>query len=187
MLLAIDAPLGWPIPLRSIAQHEAGRAIAAEANAMFRRGTDRRIAERLGKQSLDVGADRIARTAHASLRLLEELRERTGNQIPLAWSPSSLSGVSAIEVYPAASLRAWGVPSRPYKKPVQRSAREEILGALPLVLGADALSEPVLGDADVLDAVICTLCAADFIAGRCEPPLDDHEARVEGWIWVAVA
>jgi hypothetical protein len=154
---------------------------------MFRRATDKRIAERLGQQPLDVGADRIARTAHASLRLLDDLRALSKQLIPLAWTHSSLAATSVIEVYPAASLRAWRVPNRAYKKPEQRGAREIILSSLQLVLGPDAERETILGDADVLDAVICTLCGADFIAGRCEPPQDADAARVEGWIWAAVA
>ena len=42
------------------------------------------VRDRIGKQSLDVGADRIARTAHAALQLLHELRGRLGKPIPLA-------------------------------------------------------------------------------------------------------
>src|SRR5437016_7332440 len=49
---------------------------------MFRRVTDDVIYERLGKRPLDVGADRIARTAHAALRFLEELRGFLGSTSP---------------------------------------------------------------------------------------------------------
>jgi hypothetical protein len=70
-LLAIDAPLGWPAPLgASLVTHRAGDEISVAANQLFRRTTDRFIQERLGKTPLDVGADRIARTAHAALRML---------------------------------------------------------------------------------------------------------------------
>ncbi len=87
-LIAMDAPLGWPDALsRSLVDHYAGRVLADDAHALFRRRTDRFIRSRVGKQPLDVGADRIARTAHAALSLLHRLRERTGERIPLAWEP----------------------------------------------------------------------------------------------------
>ena len=88
VLLALDAPLGWPAPLSDrLAAHRAGGALDASAHALFRRETDRDVKARLGKQSLDVGADRIARTAHAALGLLAALRERLGVPLPLVWGP----------------------------------------------------------------------------------------------------
>lgn len=48
-LLAIDAPLGWPVPLsRALVEHRAGQPIAAARDAMFRRETDREVHDRLG-------------------------------------------------------------------------------------------------------------------------------------------
>ncbi|MGI6404683.1 MAG: DUF429 domain-containing protein [Oscillospiraceae bacterium] len=76
VILAIDAPLGWPEDLgNSLYRHSAGQALSVEANLMFRRETDRFIKEALEKQSLDVGADRIARTAYAALKIIEELQK----------------------------------------------------------------------------------------------------------------
>lgn len=64
ILLALDAPLGWPVPLSdSLRGHRAGEPLAAEPSAMFSRETDRFIRAQLGKKPLEVGADRIARTA----------------------------------------------------------------------------------------------------------------------------
>jgi hypothetical protein len=61
---AIDAPLGWPKPLaETLIDHRAGMPIETPANAMFRRTTDLFIQRKLKKTPLDVGADRIARTA----------------------------------------------------------------------------------------------------------------------------
>lgn len=41
-LFAIDAPLGWPTPIReSLIGHRAGETIHAESNDLFRRTTDR--------------------------------------------------------------------------------------------------------------------------------------------------
>ena len=66
ILSAMDAPLGWPAPVaQSLPNHNAGDFLTGTENAFFRRETDRFIRERIGKQSLNVDADRIARTAPA--------------------------------------------------------------------------------------------------------------------------
>ena len=68
-LLAIDAPFGWPVSLEeSLQGHKAGDVIAQDANTLFRRETDIFIKKHINKQPLDVGADRIARTAWAAGR-----------------------------------------------------------------------------------------------------------------------
>lgn len=181
-LLALDAPLGWPTDLSCIANHSAGAAIATPRDLMFRRETDRFIKKRLDQQSLDVGADRIARTAHAALSMLEAIRELTAETIPLAWDPSFTARVAAIEVYPAATLRAHGLRFSAYKKPEQVPERREILEALSRVL---TIVDPELAltQPDVLDAVVCLLAAFDFQAGKCMSPEHMPSALREGWIW----
>jgi hypothetical protein len=87
------------------------------------RRTDASIKEKLGRQSLDVGADRIARTAHSALKILHQLSKRLSTQIPLAWHPR-ISGIAAIEVYPAATLAAYGISARSYKESDAESARK---------------------------------------------------------------
>ena len=78
-LLALDAPLGWPNALaEKLPVHAAGRKFTSSANSLFRRSTDMFIREKIGKQSLDVGADRIARTAYSALDLLNRLRQMLG-------------------------------------------------------------------------------------------------------------
>jgi predicted RNase H-like nuclease len=72
-LIALDAPLGWPKALgERLALHRAGEPLAATADEMFSRATDRKMVEMVGKRPLEVGADRIARTAHAALQFLEQ-------------------------------------------------------------------------------------------------------------------
>jgi hypothetical protein len=97
---------------------------------MFRRTTDLFIQARLGKRPLDVGVDRIARTAYAALRILGTLRVELGMPIPLAWAPADVSRVAAIEVYPAATLLAHRIRSIGYKKRHQIEQRGEIIEAL---------------------------------------------------------
>jgi hypothetical protein len=185
-LLAIDAPLGWPRSLGlALANHQAGDEIDVEANALFRRDTDRFIKQRLGKTPLDVGADRIARTAHAALRLLGDLRRLLSDPIPLAWSPNTPSRISAIEVYPAATLLSRDVRADGYKKPVNVDERREIIRDLAPELSIVAQrSSTVERNADALDAAICVLAAADFVRGLSTgPPAHAESARREGWIW----
>ncbi len=183
VLLALDAPLGWPAPLGdTLAAHRAGAPVAAEAHALFRRATDLEVKARLGKQPLDVGADRIARTAHAALRLLADLRRRLGAEIPLVWE-LPLAGIGAVEVYPAATLRAYGIDATGYKAPDGLAARERVIANLREVL--DLPEAPLLRtSADALDAAVCVLAAADVLRGTARGPVDRALAKREGWIWV---
>jgi hypothetical protein len=62
------------------------------------------------------------------------------------------------------------VKSSAYKKPGQRAVRQQLLDWL----GSEAdlpedLSLP-LEDADALDAMLCVLAGADFLAGKAYPP-----------------
>src|SRR5687767_13252508 len=76
VLLALDAPLGWPASLGDVlSRHAAGSTPPVTAHQMFRRRTDDVVYRVLKKRPLDVGADRIARCAHAALALLQRLRD----------------------------------------------------------------------------------------------------------------
>jgi hypothetical protein len=184
-LLALDAPLGWPRPMgEELGRHVAGGAIGVQKDDMFRRETDRDIKTRFRKTPLDVGADRIARTAHSALCLLHSTRELTGLEIPLAWNPAPPASVCAIEVYPAGTLLAHGMPASGYKKPTQRNMRTKIINSLKTKLCLEADPSVMLDDADCLDAVLCVLAAADFVEGRAVPPSNLSAAKKEGWIWV---
>ena len=183
VLLALDAPLGWPARLaEALVHHQAGDYIDVAPNQLFRRLTDEVVKQRIGKQSLDVGADRIARTAHAALALMEELRRRLGRAVSTGWTPGQVDGVQAIEVYPAATLAAHGIASRGYK--ADEAARRSIASALQermrLTIDIPAIDER----ADGLDACICLLAAQDYLNGAVIPAAADPQVRKEGWIWV---
>lgn len=193
VLLAIDAPLGWPRRLtESLQLHRAGEPLLEpEARRLVRRETDLQLRTQ-GHQPLDVGADRIAYAAHRALRLLGELRQATGRVLPLLWPPVSDSG--AIEVYPAATLRVRKIATTGYKKnaaaerPVALVARGKILDSLTSELElAPTLRERVLAAPreDMLDAVLCVLAGADFLRGDCTAPTPAQRplAELEGWIW----
>jgi len=181
-LFALDAPLGWPQPMGlAFSQHSAGQKIGISGNALFRRETDRFIKKQVGQQALDVGADRIARTALSALELLARLGGTLKEEICLAWSPDFPHRIAAIEVYPAATLRARGLLSKGYKKPEQAAARRTIISAIPELASAiDAAAMEAY--ADVLDAALCLTAASDFLAGQAFSPNNPALAEKEGWI-----
>lgn len=188
-LLALDAPLGWPAPLgESLHAHRAGAAFDHLPNAMFRRATDDAVAERLGKRPLDVGSDRIARTAHAALSFLARLRKRLDAPVQLAWEPAPIETVAAIEVYPAGTLAARNLPHSGYKGPgdsafsLRRGLTTEI--AKQVSLDPRATEQMVHSD-HALDAVLCVCAGLDFLTGDAVRPKDLSLAKREGWIWVS--
>lgn len=185
VLIAFDAPLGWPEPLgRLLATHRAGEPLAEQPNRLFRRETDRFIKQRLGKLPLDVGADRIARTAHAALALLTALRQQTGEPIPVVWSAAYPDYAGAIEVYPAGTLSAAGIRSSGYKEPGKRIERQPIITWLATQMEGVTGHRLLAENADVLDAAICLVAGRDFLLGRAMAPTSLKLAKKEGWIWV---
>lgn len=184
-LLSLDSPLGWPAPLGDVlSKHAAGVQITEPANNLFRRNTDRFVARLTGKTPLDVGADRIARTAHSALFLLDDLRRRLGEPIPLAWALPFKERVATIEVYPAATLLAYGAILRGYKADAGLAERQAIFQILKKRLDCSTLAVQVCASADILDAVVCVLAALDFLEGKAIPPDQSQLALKEGWIWV---
>lgn len=183
-LITLDAPLGWPTQLaKALYNHKAGQPLPHDANILFRREADRVVRERIGKQSLDVGADRIARTAHAGLRLLGELRTRLTDQIPLA-SSALITGRCAIEVYPAATLAAHGIDARGYKATSGKNQREEVLSQVEKRIAIRTMIPDLDRGSDGIDAALCVLAAHDFLLGAAIEPDEKAPYRTEGWIWV---
>jgi predicted RNase H-like nuclease len=186
-LIALDAPLGWPMELgKALNMHEAGKPINIEPNQLFRRETDRFIKKMIGKQPLDVGADRIARTADAALRLLEQIRKRTGDPISLAWEPTQLKGIKAIEVYPAATLLAHNIRIQGYKQKDNDQARSTIIAKLREFIEIPIETSLIEQNDDALDAVVSVLAGLDFLNGNFYHPKDLDMAKKEGWIWVRI-
>ncbi len=188
-LLAVDAPLGWPAALSdALTGHVAGMPLGDEPNLLFRRMTDRRVHENVGKMPLEVGADRIARAARAALELLQRLRECLERPVELAWQCED-RGIRAIEVYPAATMMALrGKPPR-YKGnvPDEASIRRGLLKELEGQIRVPAnLVELAIERDHGFDAVVAAVAGVDFLRGICDPPVPSEIelARREGWIWV---
>ena len=189
-LLALDSPLGWPARLgATLADHKAGFPIHAESNELFRRQTDRVVREALGKSPLEVGADRIARTAVAALSLLADLGVLIGKNIALAWEAWPEEGIRAIEVYPAGTLRAYQLVGVVSSSMSSDQAKQGLVAKLKKKgrIRFDRKSTKAIDNEHVLDSVLCALAAMDFVEKRVIFPATDRErdlARKEGWIWV---
>ena len=187
-LLAIDAPLGWPSALgQALASHEAGGVLPHLSNELFRRSTDLFIKKTIGKQPLDVGADRIARTALSALQRLEQIRENTKQPLPLAWVPGHIEGSACIEVYPAGSLTVYGLSATGYKgkESKHQAARNQLVAGLSNILHIpDVVRRCMRENDDALDAVVCLQAGFDFMQGVVMRPDDQALAEKEGWIWV---
>ena len=196
VLIAIDAPLGWPDAMRSRAfsSRVAGHPVKVRADCLFSRETDRRIKARTSKNPFEVGANLIARTAHGALTFLHDLNtELMGPHAksprPLTWSSADIHRPSVMEVYPGVTLETHEIPTGSYKVSGAegRSHREAIMRALH--------SHGVEGDIDVLarndhlvDAAVCVLAGQDFLTERTIGPERGEmlaQAQREGWIWAA--
>lgn len=184
-VLALDAPLGWPVRLgEQLHGHRAGEPIMEDPNRLFRRMTDKFVREKIGKVPLDVGADRIARTAHTALALIGELREILGLKVGMAWDPLKIEQGAVIEIYPAATMKTYGIINSGYKDAGKEKLRESILQELKKYVEIHSgLETALVTNADVLDSAFCVLAGMDFLDGRVHMPVDSQLARSEGWIW----
>lgn len=193
-VVAVDAPLGWPTALaEALPGHAAGDPLPSSADRLFHRATADVVRQVTGKRPLEVGANLIARTAAFALGVAAAVRERTGEPLPLLHAPGPPAGGGAglIEVYPAATLLCRGLDVRGYKAPgrsaeAKRAARRALLEALAREAEWPADAGPLTDSDDALDAAVCVLAAADFLAGRVvRPPAEvsPKTLRREGWIW----
>jgi len=196
-LVAMDAPLGWPAGLApSLAHHEAGRPLPIgieERDRLFVRRTDRAVTDRftragLALRPLEVGADRIARTAQAALALLDAAFPGA----PAYWPDRPPPPVAVVETYPAATLAALrGSRARGYKGAKGFDARRVLFASLVELGGTGehridpGLAPACIASDHALDAVVCALAGVDVARGRARAPDPiDEELRREGWIWV---
>ena len=189
-MTGIDCPLGWPDAfLPFIAGHlasDAGPVLEHDGiegrRLLAYRDTDRFVTGRTGLIPLSVSADRLAHPAMRCAVIQAKIARDAGAQA------RDGSGRLA-EVYPAASLKGWGIHARGYKG---RGAPET--ARLSAVLADLTLKAPWLDLAghrddlaasdDMFDALIASLTARAVSLGRTLRPDAGHAAaaRSEGWI-----
>ncbi|GAA4396247.1 DUF429 domain-containing protein [Tsukamurella soli] len=183
--VAIDAPFGWPIAFVGfIAAHHLGRPpiasleTVADRRAVTHRRTDTFVAATTGLTPLLVSADRIAHVALRNAGLLARLGAADADR----------STGPIFEVYPAAALHIWGLPSRGYKKEPGTALRAEIVDRLVEAAGGrldlGAFADVLRAEDDALDAVVAALVgrAAELGRAYAPPERDADAASLEGWI-----
>ena len=186
--LGIDVPLGWPTTFAdAVAQHSRDGSWPADYlhadNSAFRfRRTDLWVWRTLKtRPPLSVSSDRIALPAMRAAALFSRRVPRV-----------ALDGSGVlVEVYPAAALRRWGLPSQQYKGKDYSDARRVLVErfleetAEWLTVRSDGV-ELCLWSDDALDALIAALVARAASVALVEPvPKEDHAfALREGWIAV---
>jgi predicted nuclease with RNAse H fold len=189
----IDCPLGWPGEFVAfVAAHQAGHVTVPGGvtgrqwrSRLTLRLTDRVVHAQTGLTPLSVSADRIGHVAMRCAGLLGELA-RQGRPVDRCGSGT------VVEVYPAASLKTWGLPYRRYKRPGDAGALaglvDELLAAAPW-LDSGGTESLCRRSHDATDAVVAALTARAASRNLTSPPTADQEAaaRTEGWIAVPTA
>lgn len=117
------------------------------------------------------------------LTFLNELPSITKQPVRVAWAATD-DGHRAVEVYPAATLRAHDLLFTSYKKPEQSKQRAAILEGLGDLMAVRCEQDLLVTNADALDAAVCVLAGADFLQSPTIQPEDSDLAAKEGWIWV---
>jgi predicted nuclease with RNAse H fold len=186
----IDCPLGWPDAFVDfVAAHRSGHvALPRDGTGtgwrreLTMRRTDLFVRDKLRLVPLSVSADRIAHVALRCAVLLAKL-DASGR-------PVDRTGAGAVvEVYPAASLRGWGLRHRGYKQPgppgVLATAADDLLAAAPW-LDCGPHGDTIRRSHDAFDAVVAALTARAASRGQTCPPGEDDlaAAATEGWIAV---
>ncbi|MHA7282052.1 DUF429 domain-containing protein [Arthrobacter sp. TMS2-4] len=190
--LGIDCAFGWPDEFVSfITRHAEGLRVdgSAEEGMAWRRrlsyrATDRVTRDITGRWPLSVATDRLGLTAMHCAVLLDAIGDALGTPVDRS------GGGTAVEVYPAATLRGWGFDTRGYK--TDGGMREALLGRIlaraPWFDLRPTTRQLLISSDDAFDAVIAALAARAHALGRTHPvPREFREqARREGWIALPV-
>jgi predicted nuclease with RNAse H fold len=187
-MTAIDVPLGWPDQfVEAVVAHRDGSgwppgetASPADRVPLRYRVTDL-AAIAAGARPLSVSSDLIGVAAMRGARLQHLLG---GAGVPV--DRSGATGRVA-EVYPAATLRGWGLVSSRYKGRANTAACRSLAGELAGRcgrLGAAAAAVLEGCDDNRLDAFVCALVARAVLTGQTSRPSSEQlgAARREGWI-----
>tara|TARA_B100000965_G_C19581202_1_gene753622 strand:+ start:974 stop:1801 length:828 start_codon:yes stop_codon:yes gene_type:complete len=203
-VIAVDIPFGWPSSFRSfVSKWQPGDVHCSESvpsSDTFRyRATDLRIRRELGKHPLSVSADRIALGTRKWLELVQGnphwlRRIDTGDKVPDG------PGAPLIEVYPAASILAFGDSIEGYKSDpeVREDLVRRLVGRFKVSFGECSREEGVRRiasegrDSDKTDAFVAALSGLVYLgllpSWVIERPQGESAiaARAEGWIFYPV-
>ena len=189
--VGIDAPFGWPDTFVTfVNQHRDGTQVAQDGGSdisrrqMAYRLTDLVVAEEFGRWPLSVSTDRIGLTAMRASSLLTRVRD-SGESVDRA------GGGRFAEVYPAVSLKVWGLRASSYKgaNSAHLSALvDDLLAAAPW-LSLGIFDTTCRQNDDAFDAIIAALISRAHALGRWRTPSEDQAvtAAREGWIVVPSA
>ena len=189
-LTGIDSPLGWPdafLPFLAghltfdphpVLDHDgiAGRRLLAY------RDTDRFVTGHTGLIPLSVSADRLAHPAMRCAVIQAKIAREYG--------PQARDGSGRLaEVYPAASLKLWGIHARGYKGRGAPEAERLSSAVADLAVKAPWLDlagyrADLAASDDMFDALIASLSARAVALGRTLHPGPGQAAAAltEGWI-----
>ena len=189
--VGIDAPLGWPVAfVEAVSRHSREGSWPpdyrhADTSRFRLRRTDIWIWKGLGlPQPLSVSADRIALPAMRAAALISTLPEKV-----------SLDGSGVVvEVYPAAALKRWGLPSRGYKGKNNLEGRKTLVSAFladtDTWLDLDGSDKDLcFASDDAFDALVAAFVARAAAMALVEPiPQEDRAVALrEGWIAIPLA
>ncbi|MBO3746407.1 DUF429 domain-containing protein [Streptosporangiaceae bacterium NEAU-GS5] len=172
----IDCPLGWPVAFVAfVTAHQAGH-VEVPTDVVGRtwrrdlalRLTDQLVYEQTGLTPLSVSADRIGHAAMRCAALLAQLA-RAGRPVDRCGS-----GV-VVEVYPAASLKRWGLPHRGYKRPRNVVELDRLVDAIQAAapwLDLGVYESLCRRHHDAIDAVLAALTARAASLGHATTPTD---------------
>lgn len=172
-VVGIDAPFGWPKAfVEAVAGWNDLYWSPENRKRLQFRSTDLFVRETLGIWPLSVSTDRIALPAMRANALLtrHKVQDRSGDG-------------RFYEVYPAATLKTWGLPYRGYKllDPNCRKVRLKILRTLGAMLPFLGIPNEYASTSDALDALTASLTARLAFEKRTVEPQRDHVIS-EGWI-----
>ena len=187
-VVAIDIPFGWPEAFVSfVSQHHYKKsATEADTPAFSYRRTDQFVRAKTRKTPLSVSTDKIGIAARRMACLISRLRRC--EIVPFS---SNGSRTKVIEVYPAATLAAFGLSEPGYssrlaqKRDSSAAARRRLISELSN-LGlrtTDAVKASCENSGDALDAAICAFTAHLYLSGSTWAVPDDEVIRREGWIF----
>jgi predicted nuclease with RNAse H fold len=184
-VIGIDVPFGWPDRFRTLMQglpDWPNEKWSDDLRDTLRlRLTDRVVRKVLPPiQPLSVSADRIALPAMRAMGLLARWGVGDRSGLP------TVEGRRFVEVYPAATLKSWGLPFSGYKTLEAGAGRGAILKGL-------QARYPDLGDLQkaqdsdhALDALVAALTTVLVHQGKTIAPNSEQlpEAKTEGWIHI---